>query len=298
MAALDFPNSPTTNQLFTAPNGVIYQWTGTLWQAYGTTGLVNVGAAPTFDSTSAFLLDNSAGYNITGSTPMTSGQGTQIFSRVFTANNPANPIQVSVTSVVGGGNAGTCCLALFVDGVSVAQQGGVYNTSWGLPVSLYWQGVLSAGAHTFMLRFVGTTGLYINGANGTPYQLQKTTMVISEVAQAAAGPAGVQGPPGVMPVGTVNPQTGTAYTLQSSDINGTVTMNNAATNTVTIPSGLGGAGAYTQIIQIGAGQTVVAAGSGVTLNGAYGLTCRAQWSSVGVLAYAANGFVLSGDSAP
>src|SRR5215475_10780838 len=35
MAALDFPNSPTTNQQYAAPNGVTYQWDGAAWIAAG-----------------------------------------------------------------------------------------------------------------------------------------------------------------------------------------------------------------------------------------------------------------------
>lgn len=33
MAALDFPNSPATNDIYTA-NGVSYQWNGTAWVSY------------------------------------------------------------------------------------------------------------------------------------------------------------------------------------------------------------------------------------------------------------------------
>lgn len=35
MAALDFPNSPTTNQQYAAPNGVTYQWDGAAWVVTG-----------------------------------------------------------------------------------------------------------------------------------------------------------------------------------------------------------------------------------------------------------------------
>jgi hypothetical protein len=36
MAAIDFPASPTTGQIFTAGNGASYQWNGTLWLPIGT----------------------------------------------------------------------------------------------------------------------------------------------------------------------------------------------------------------------------------------------------------------------
>jgi hypothetical protein len=35
MAAIDFPNSPTTGQLFTVGD-VTWEWTGTVWQGQGT----------------------------------------------------------------------------------------------------------------------------------------------------------------------------------------------------------------------------------------------------------------------
>ena len=35
MAAIDFPASPTLNQVFASTNGVNYQWNGTLWLAVG-----------------------------------------------------------------------------------------------------------------------------------------------------------------------------------------------------------------------------------------------------------------------
>jgi hypothetical protein len=35
---LDFPSSPTTNQVFTAPNGTTWVWTGAKWAPTGTTG--------------------------------------------------------------------------------------------------------------------------------------------------------------------------------------------------------------------------------------------------------------------
>src|SRR5262252_11149836 len=43
MAALDFPNSPTTNQQYVAPNGVTYQYDGAAW-------VTLVGPPPTIPS--------------------------------------------------------------------------------------------------------------------------------------------------------------------------------------------------------------------------------------------------------
>ena len=37
MAAIDFPNSPTTGQLFTVGD-ITWEWTGSVWQGLGTAG--------------------------------------------------------------------------------------------------------------------------------------------------------------------------------------------------------------------------------------------------------------------
>lgn len=65
-----------------------------------------------------------------------------------------------------------------------------------------------------------------------------------------------------------NAQTGTSYTLVLSDATKSVTMNNAASNTLTIPPSSSvnfPIGTQIVIAQLGAGQTTIAAGAGVTL---------------------------------
>ena len=67
-----------------------------------------------------------------------------------------------------------------------------------------------------------------------------------------------------------NPQTGTTYTLVLADRGKTVTMNNAAANSVEIVTNATTAfpiGTSIIIRQIGAGVTTIAAASGVTLDG-------------------------------
>lgn len=68
-----------------------------------------------------------------------------------------------------------------------------------------------------------------------------------------------------------NAQTGTAYTLLITDKSGTeITMNNAASNVLTIPANATAAfpiGAAYTVQQIGAGATTITAAAGVTLNG-------------------------------
>lgn len=74
---------------------------------------------------------------------------------------------------------------------------------------------------------------------------------------------------------TLNAQTGTTYTLVLTDAHKVVTLNNASAITVTVPPNSSVAfetGDQVNLLQLGAGQVTVAAGSGVTL--------RAQGSKV------------------
>lgn len=68
----------------------------------------------------------------------------------------------------------------------------------------------------------------------------------------------------------LNAQTGTTYTLALTDRGKTVTMNNAAANTLSIPTNASVAfpiGSSVIVRQIGAGTTTISAVSGVTLDG-------------------------------
>lgn len=94
--------------------------------------------------------------------------------------------------------------------------------------------------------------------------------------------------------GSINAQTGTTYTLQSTDNGGVVVLTNAAAITLTAPAGLG-AGFACLLIQGGAGQVTVAASGGATLGSLNGLTSFAgQYAFVNILALTANNFVIGG----
>ena len=85
----------------------------------------------------------------------------------------------------------------------------------------------------------------------------------------------------------INTQTSTNYTLQGSDCSEPETfvlMNNSSNNTVTVNSGVFAAGCLINVIQIGAGQTTILAGAGVTLNSAGGsLAIGAQYQGISIL---------------
>jgi hypothetical protein len=94
-----------------------------------------------------------------------------------------------------------------------------------------------------------------------------------------------------LPKPSVNPQTGTAYTLVTGDAFDTVTMDNAMPNTVTIPAGITG---HVDIWQIGVGATTVEGDTGVTVNGSDGGTdvIGAQFTHVRAQNIAANTWVV------
>lgn len=96
---------------------------------------------------------------------------------------------------------------------------------------------------------------------------------------------------------SINAQSGTSYTLVSSDNGKIIEMNNASANTLTIPTNASvefPIGTQITILQTGAGQTTIG-GSGVTINGTPGLKLRTQWSSATLIKRATNTWVVIGD---
>ena len=83
MAALNFPTSPTLNQIFTA-NGKSWKWDGTAWKSFNTTSISGGGTGLTsIISGNAFLSSNSAGTALTYRT-FSSGTGINV---AITDNN-------------------------------------------------------------------------------------------------------------------------------------------------------------------------------------------------------------------
>ena len=85
---------------------------------------------------------------------------------------------------------------LFIDGGAnaVAQQNCTVNTQWFFPARLLWRGVLPAGAHTFSIRFMGGTGIYLLRNDAT--LLSNNTYNYLKISEVGVGPIGPQGPPG------------------------------------------------------------------------------------------------------
>jgi hypothetical protein len=127
-----------------------------------------------------------------------------------------------------------------------------------------------------------------------------------------AGPTGPTGPTGTTGatgstgvagggIAAINAQTGTTYTLVAGDLNDLVTLNNAASITLTVPPSVFAANDVINIAQIGAGQVTFAQGAGVTINST-GATAtapklRVRYSSASVICTASNTFLVVGDIA-
>jgi len=98
-----------------------------------------------------------------------------------------------------------------------------------------------------------------------------------------------------------NAQTGTTYTLASTDLNKLVTTSNASAVTVTVPPSVFSAGQQINVQSIGVGLTSFAQGSGVTITStgatASAPTLRARYSAATIICTASNTFTIVGDLA-
>ena len=91
-----------------------------------------------------------------------------------------------------------------------------------------------------------------------------------------------------------NAQTGTTYTIQSSDVNKLVTLSNASGITLTIPNGIFSTGQQINIQQIGAGQVTIANDGTSSFTGT-GTKLRAQYSAATIICTGTNTFTVVGD---
>jgi hypothetical protein len=95
---------------------------------------------------------------------------------------------------------------------------------------------------------------------------------------------------------SINDQTETTYTLVAADNGKVVVLDNASAVTVTVPSGLG-AGFNCSFVQKGVGQVSFTGAVGVTINNRQSHTkINDQYGVASIVAYAADTFVLAGDT--
>ena len=95
---------------------------------------------------------------------------------------------------------------------------------------------------------------------------------------------------------TLNAQTGTTYTILSTDVNKLVTLSNAGSITLTIPNGVFTTGQQINIQQIGAGQVTIA-NDGTTSFTGTGTKLRTQYSGATIICTGTNTFTVFGDLA-
>jgi len=100
---------------------------------------------------------------------------------------------------------------------------------------------------------------------------------------------------------TLNPQTGTTYTLVAADSGKLVTSSNANPVVITIPPSIFAVGEQINVQSIGAGLTSFAQGAGVTITSTGATSTapilRAQFSACTIICTASNTFTVIGDLA-
>ena len=92
-----------------------------------------------------------------------------------------------------------------------------------------------------------------------------------------------------------NDQTGTTYTLDSSDYGKMVTLDNASAITLTVPADVFVPGDVVGLLQKGAGTVSVVGDTGVTVNTAATLDLAGQWAIASLLCLSDNEFLLTGN---
>ena len=147
---------------------------------------------------------------------------------------------------------------------------GASNTVTNLPISTAISG-LGTGIATFL---------------GTPTSANLAAAVTDEV---GSGPL-------VFANLVINAQTGTTYTIASTDASKLVTLSNSSAITLTIPSATFTTGQQINIQQLGAGQVTVQGDGTSTFTGT-GTKLRTQYSAATIVCTGTNTFTLIGDLA-
>jgi hypothetical protein len=139
---------------------------------------------------------------------------------------------------------------------------------------------------------------YYNGSAWVGAPVGDITAVNTAVTSGLTGGA-VSGAVDLSLLLNFNAQTGTTYTLVSTDLNKLVTTSNASAVTVTVPPSVFSAGQQINVQSIGVGLTSFAQGAGVTITST-GATAtapilRARYSAATIICTASNTFTIIGD---
>jgi len=173
------------------------------------------------------------------------------------------------------------------------------SSQWIEPVS---SNGLSGVTYTPSIRLLefGVTGSFVKlGINNTSpqYTLDVNGMINTPVGISASGAtfSGAVVSDGGYRItsSAINAQSGTTYTLLTTDNGKIITMNNGSTITLTVPTGLP-IGFNTTVIQLGSGQVGITAAS-TTLNSFEGkLKLAGQHAAASIISYTTNVFNVAG----
>jgi len=147
----------------------------------------------------------------------------------------------------------------------------------------------------------------INAAGGTDAQLPNDSKIWLSGSLAKTLSAAIAAKDFKKVTRTINAQVGPSYTFVLSDGSGEseaplVTAGNAGLQTFTVPPNSSVAfpiGTQIDLVQVGAGQTTVVAGAGVTVNSKFGyMTISTQYVGVTLVKLDTDTWVLLGDLIP
>ena len=121
---------------------------------------------PAYHTNAAYLTFNGQ-YAADDNVPTTAG-GNRLFLQNYTANNPAHRVRVRSEGWCYSTIATNFVLALFVDGICVRTKMDTKPASYSDDISLVWEGLLSAGVHSYEIRIgSNVAGFYCNGNSTT-----------------------------------------------------------------------------------------------------------------------------------
>ena len=291
------PTRPTPAQIQPsgAASGDILKWNGSAW-APGTEVDGSVTNEGSLTVAAGGANDSQITSNTSGSTAVVISGGANV-----TVTESGSTITIAAT---GGGSADLT--------FSGASSPVTLNSSTGTDVTFTAGGIVTFSATSGNITITGTEvdgsvsnegSLTVAAGGSNDSQIASNTSGATNVT--ISGGIGIQVTESgstitISATGTtLNSQTGTSYTLVIGDAGKMVTMNNASANTLTVPPNSSVAfavGTVVNIASIGAGQTTVAQGSGVTIGSANSrLKLRVQYSSGSLIKTGTDTWLLVGD---
>ena len=278
MAEMNFPTSPTVNQIFfSGSKGWI--WSGTVW--------------------------NLLSYSLVGSAGRSANAGSWAVANPDYTEPPGQARYGYDTSQTASSNT------LNISGYAI--QASFWNT-WLEIVDAPFQVLITtdsvsaltnyqifdvSGASSFVLASPSTNSYYrvpvtLNSTGGTGTTGFAPSAIVYIFFLQAEGPTGPSGQWDTAQ--TINNKTA-SYTLLTADAGKLITMTVATANNLTVDGSLNlSVGQRIDIAQMGAGQTTVVA-SGTTVSATPTLKLRTQYSSASLICTAADTYLLVGDLA-